>query len=90
MAVAEHLAPGLRDPPVGERHRLDAAAHAVASLEHDDVGAAAREVARRRQAGEPSTKDRHIDHRRSSSHAPALTGLQPTPLDSSDEPAVVF
>ena len=39
--MAEHLAAGLDHAPVGERHGLDAAAGAVARLEHDHVRAGA-------------------------------------------------
>ena len=60
--MAEHLAAGLHDAAVGQRHGLDAAPGALARLEHDHVGAGTIEVARRRQPREPGPEHCHVDH----------------------------
>ena len=62
--MADDLAAELDGAPVGQGHRLDAAAHARAGLEHEHVGTAARQVTRRRQSREAGSQHNDIGHAR--------------------------
>ena len=62
MRAPDDLPAHLDGPAVGEAHRLDPAADAVAGLEHDDVGPGPRQVTGRAQSGQPGTQHRHIGH----------------------------
>jgi hypothetical protein len=77
VAPPDDLAPELHGAPVGQRGGVDAAADAIAGLEHHDVGAAAHEVARRRQSRQTGSQHRHIGHGSS-----PLTKPQRSRLDS--------
>ena len=57
---ADDLAAELQQPAVRQLGLLDAAAGAVARLEHDHVGAGRGEVARGRQAREPGAQHRDV------------------------------
>jgi predicted branched-subunit amino acid permease len=50
----------LHQAPVGQLGLLDASARAATGLEHDHVRARVRQLARRRQAGEPGSEHHHV------------------------------
>jgi hypothetical protein len=62
VATPDHLAAHLDAAPVGQRGPLDAAADPLPGLEHDDVGAAADEVAGRRESRQPGTHHHDVGH----------------------------
>ena len=74
VGAADHLAAHLDGAPVDKRDGLDAPADPVARLQDDHVGSAARQVSRRRQAGQTGSQHSHIGHGSSPSTKPKRSG----------------